>query len=333
MDDIEKPESRDQVSEEGQLIHASEETYEEQAKPKKRHSVLTWIGVSAGGVCVIGLAAFGIYRWHETKVMNQFIQTGEGQIASGDYSGAVQSFQNALRYGNTPTLQQDLKNAKALVQSQSEFLLGKSSYEQHDWASAATHLHNVIPSDKQDYQQAQQLIGKAELASALDKVQKDLADLADASSKFIDDTNSLVGPWNKLNTDEYSANGMFQQDVTSFATSFKSATSDAQDIQNAIANLNTDAQSITDKSITPIIQTLENDLNGYEKDVNDMMTILSGVQTSIQNTENGMYQNFNINSFQWNADESDITKMSSLIVNDTAKLKAYMPDTAPSGNA
>lgn len=333
MGENEGLESGEKVNEESRVVELPSQNWDPLQKPKRRKTLI-WTGALFGGIVVIALATFGAYRWHQSRIMNQLIQDGQMEIANGNYSNALKDFQSALRYGNNATLQQYLKSASDLVKSEDEYNLGKNAYQRADWNSAIIHLQNVISSDKRNYSEAQQMLSKAKTEVALGRVLQDLSKIMNDKSTFSQDINTLIVPLNKMTYDEYfSPKEVFQQDINSFNGIHSSVQKDIQAIRTDIANLNTDAQLITDNSITPILQSLETNLNNLESDVLDMGSILDVVRTKIQSVlSGGPLQNFNEQSFQWNADKYDLSKLDGLISNDEAKLKAYVSNNGQNSN-
>lgn len=308
---------------------------EEKPKPKwYRRRLFLWTFGSILGVIVLSGAGYGVYEYHRHQMMSVWDQAGQTALAQGQYNVAVQDFQKALSYANSPDVESHLQNAKNLVASQQAFQNGQSAMSAGDWSTAIADFQKVIPADKKDYSSAQQLLRQANSVIALSKVLNDMQQFNSYASSLINDINTLANEGNQMVNDEWNLTSL-SNDVQAYSNAESTFSSDVSALQSTIASVNTDAQPLSDnanKDISSVISDLEQQLNLYENAATDIGNIVASVLTQAQRIESGSYGMINLSGTTWSSDISTITSEMNAINNDVAKLKAYQPAQAQNSN-
>lgn len=205
--------------------------------------------------------------------------------------------------------------------------LGETDFNQGDFTNAQSNFRLAL-----SYGDSPGLRGDMQNLNVNEKSISQVLKYADNFENTIgtwdDDVNSSIVPWNNFDNDLYSdlsGDESFRggSDVTKFNTDVSAVNSDETTMANAIENINTYGQSISQTDVKHIISDLESNLSKLENTATDVSIILSDVQDNVHEAQNSGFPDFDAYTKQWNSDMNKTGPYENAISNDISKLQAY----------
>lgn len=296
-----------------------------------------WILVIVG-LLVVTFVSYIVYQNHRHGVYESYLLSAQGAYNQRSYPTAISDYQDALKYYNTPSVQQDLANAKMMKTQYRDFENGVQNLQGNANLSAALKYFDLVtPQDKLDYSKAQGYIKKIQLSLVVNKLQND-------ASAAMNDISVLNTPTNKIADLENAMTGTvalgtqaFANDLARLNEYMSVLNADSQQIVSDGDVFSADMQSLNNKTILTIAKQFQSDLTLLENDASDMYTVAYSNYATLQsqnaNNYYGGYATLSTsNTDEWNADIQDLDNQSNALSNLQSELNAYHGSQANTGS-